>query len=161
MNYEQSPNPDTLILGWREWVQLPQLLAKLPIKAKLDTGARTSVLHAAWLTPFETAAGEPWVRFGVHRSRRRKRVIECEAPIIDRRTVTDSGGHREKRYVIETQLQLGSHARQIEITLTNRDTMMFPMLLGRTALRNIAAVNPAASYTLGRPGRKRPTPGEP
>jgi hypothetical protein len=141
-------------LGWREWIALPELVDE-PIKAKLDTGARTSTLHAAWLERIEvTGDDRPWVRFGVHPRRRRKRVITCEAPVSDQRVVTDSGGHREQRYIIETRLTLGGRTRRIEVTLTNRDTMLFPMLLGRTALRGLAYVDPAASYELGRPKRR-------
>jgi len=152
---ETSPPDNITRLGWREWIALPELVSQ-PIKAKLDTGARTSTLHAAWLEPGEaTEDGTQWLRFAIHRSKRRRRLIECHAPVTDWRAVTDSGGHREHRYVIETLLQLGDLSRRIEITLTNRDTMLFPMLLGRTALRELAVVDPAASYTLGRPGKTR------
>jgi hypothetical protein len=152
---EQSADDALMRLGWREWVALPELLSA-SIKAKLDTGARTSTLHAAWIEPFDVPGDERvWLRFGVHRRRRAKRVITCEAPITDQRTVTDSGGHREQRYVIETALRLAGHTRRIEITLTNRDTMLFPMLLGRTALRGLVLVDAAASYQLGRPKRRK------
>jgi hypothetical protein len=151
-----SPQPpvEPMRLGWREWVRLPELVTE-PIKAKLDTGARTSTLHAFWIEPFEHQQ-QTWLRFAVHPRRRKTRAIECQAPISDRRWVTDSGGHREHRYIIETCLTIGAQSRRIEMTLTNRDNMLFPMLLGRTALRQLAWVDPAASYTLGRPkGRKK------
>jgi hypothetical protein len=112
------------------------------------------VLHAHWYEPFERA-GATWLHFAIHPRRRKTQVIECEAPVIDQRTVTDSGGHRERRYVIKALLSLGGCRRRIEMTLTNRDTMMFPMLLGRTALRGLAQVDPAGSYTLGRPKRRK------
>lgn len=96
------------------------------------------------------------IRFGVHPKRRSTDLeITCEAAIIDQRHVASSSGEKEHRYVIRTLMVLGSVRREIEITLTNRDTMVFRMLLGRSALHGIATVNPASSYTLGRPRRKK------
>ncbi len=140
---------DTLItVGWREWVHLPDLhLDK--IKAKVDTGARTSCLHAFDIQPYE-ADGEQRVRFLMHPVQKRDDIVtECDAKIIDQRLVSDSGGHQEQRYVIESRMVLGEHSWNIEITLTNRDTMMFRMLLGRTAMENRILVNPARSFLLG------------
>jgi hypothetical protein len=139
-------------IGWREWLALPEL--SIPaIKAKIDTGARTSALHAFSVEPYEEN-GLQMVRFGVHPLQRRLDVeIICAAPIKDFREVSDSGGHREMRYVIETDIQLGAQTRRVEMTLTNRDNMKFRMLLGRTALAGIL-VAPDRSYLLGRKKHK-------
>jgi hypothetical protein len=139
-------------IGWREWLVMPEL--SIPaIKAKIDTGARTSALHAFSVEPYEEN-GLQMVRFGVHPLQRRLDVeIICAAPIKDFREVSDSGGHREMRYVIETDIQLGAQTRRVEMTLTNRDNMKFRMLLGRTALVGIL-VAPDRSYLLGRKKHK-------
>lgn len=141
-------NNQAITLGWREWLALPGL--QIPaIKAKIDTGARTSALHAFFVEPFEKD-NVPMVRFGVHPLQKRADLeIICEAPIKDYRHVSDSGGHREMRYVIETEFVLGALSRRIEITLTNRDNMKFRMLLGRTALKGIT-ISPDKSYLMGR-----------
>jgi len=136
---------DLTVLGWREWVGLP-LLGLARIKAKVDTGARTSSLHAFEVQPFRKGTAD-WVRFRIHpKQYRRDLEVTCEAAIVDQRTVTDSGGHEELRYVIETPVRIGDSTWPIEITLASRDDMRFRMLLGRTAVRGYAIVDPDHSF---------------
>lgn len=137
-----------LVIGWREWLSLPDL--GIPwIKAKVDSGARTSTLHAYYVESYEHE-GEAWVRFGVHPwQNNQDECVECAVPILDQRWVTDSGGHSEERFVIGTTVLMRDTRWPIEMTLTNRDTMKFRMLLGRTAMRRRFLINPGRSYLLG------------
>ena len=137
-------------LGWREWVALPDL--DIPrLKVKVDTGARTSCLHTFRTEPY-TENGERRVRFWVHPVQNNlHHVVECDAAVLDERTVSDSGGHRELRLVINTRVVLGDTIWPVEMTLTNRDSMRFRMLLGRTAMSGRSVVYPEASYLAGEP----------
>lgn len=151
MNNEHN---DLLTLGWREWVSLPDLGLDR-IKAKVDTGARTSSLHAFEVRDF-VESGVHRVEFKMHPNQHdNDTVAVCVADIVDERAVRDSGGHREKRWVIESPVTIGSVIWNIEINLTSRDDMRFRMLLGRTAFRGQALVDPARSYVLGKRRAKK------
>lgn len=145
--------PQTLLdVGWREWVALPQL-GVASLKAKLDTGARSSSLHVDHLEEFEQDQAR-WVRFEIRSARRRqRRPVVCAAPVSDERVVTDSSGNRRPRLFIRTTILLGACRFEIETNLTNRQDMLFAMLIGRTALAGRMRVDPARSYALGRPQR--------
>lgn len=137
------------LVGWQEWVALPELNLS-HIKAKIDTGAKTCALHAYFVEPYEKD-GEGWVRFGIHPHQGDLETTqECHARLSDTRNVTDSGGHTEKRYVVATAIVLGGKSYDMEITLTNRDTMQFRMLLGRNLLNYNFWIDPAHSFLQGR-----------
>jgi len=144
---------DLITVGWREWAGLPEL--GIPrIKVKVDTGAKTSCLHAFSQERF-TQAGVPWIRFGIHPLQQRTDIeIFTEAAIVDERMVSDSGGHRELRPIIKATIELGRLRFPTEFTLTNRDSMRFRVLLGRTAMAKRLLVDPAQSYLLPKPGQK-------
>lgn len=142
--------PDKSEIGWKEWVALPSLGVPA-IKAKVDTGARTSTLHAFYVEEYG-ANGNNYVRFRIHPLRNRDDIeLVCEAPIVDKRVVRDSGGHEEERYVISSDISLGDRTWPIEITLTNRDDMLFRMLLGRMAMiEGSLLIDPAKAYLHGK-----------
>ena len=140
-------NNKQTVIGWREWVSLPELHIER-IKAKIDTGARTSALHAFDLKPTHTN-GANRIQFKIHPIQEdESTVLACTANIHDERWITDSGGHRERRFVIKTPILLGDMTWPIEITLTNRDTMGFRMLLGRTAMDRRLIVDPSQSFLM-------------
>ncbi|MBF0264932.1 MAG: ATP-dependent zinc protease [Gammaproteobacteria bacterium] len=135
----------TDILGWREWLAMPELGIE-KIKAKIDTGARTSAIHA-FDVQLDESSEKKYVKFKMHPSQDDlDYVVECSAPLLDEREVRDSGGHTEMRYVIETSIHLGEKIITAEVTLTNRDSMGFRMLIGRTAIKGIYLVDPGGSY---------------
>ena len=138
----------TLQVGWREWAALPDL-GLTWIKVKVDTGARTSALHAGNIDYFEKDGAE-WVRFYLRSVAGSDETGDrCEAMVIEYREVTDSGGNTERRPVIRSTTVIGEHQFLIDITLTDRSAMRFPMLLGRTALPRDAMVLPRHSFLLG------------
>ncbi len=151
------PAPARLLVGWREWLALPEL--HVPgIRAKIDSGARSSSLHVQQQELFERD-GRRFVRFVLEHGPRDSLRQSLEAEVIDERVVTDSGGHRKRRVFIRTLLQLPTGPSwPIEVNLTERRTMLFPMLLGRTALRRHCLVEPARSYLLGVPAGMMPNP---
>lgn len=133
------------IIGWREWVILPKLHVE-KIKAKVDTGARTSSLHAFDLK-FSKRKGEDYVSFNIHPIQKDSEItIPCKAKVIDYRKVKSSNGQSEMRPVILVDVILGNEKWPIELTLTNRDEMGFRMLLGRTALKKKFLIDPGKSY---------------
>ncbi len=141
------------VIGWREWVLLPDLL-DMPIKAKIDTGARTSSLHSFGTRRF-SEAGAPWVEFLLHPlQRRRLPEIACVAPVKDERWIRSSNGEAQKRIVVETLARLGPVDWPIELTLADRDVMGFRMLLGREAIRRRFLIDPGRSFR--QPGQRPP-----
>lgn len=138
-----------MIIGWREWVSLPDF--DVPgIKVKIDSGAATSAIHAFNITPFDRD-GRRFVSFNIHPIQGRHDIsIACEAPLVDRRQVKNSGGHVQKRFVIQTTLEIGGRRWNIDLTLTNRDQMKFRMLLGRSAMKGRLIVDPQLSYQAGK-----------
>ncbi len=144
------------IIGWREWVSLPNLGVHA-VKAKIDTGARSSALHAFDVEQFERN-GTAMVRFQAHPIQRNDEyIVTAEAVLLEQRMVRNSGGQAETRPVIETLVQVGSAVWAIELTLTNRDEMGFRMLLGRQAVRRRYLVDPGRSFLQPLPEQARLT----
>lgn len=139
---------EKMVIGKEEWCALPDL--ELPaIKARVDSGAKTSALHAFNIRPFEED-GEQYVHFDIHPMQDNRKIVQrCKAPVVDRRDVKSSSGEKERRHVIKTQLSLGGESWEIQITLTNRDSMGYRMLLGREAMRNRVLIDPETSFCLG------------
>ena len=142
------------MIGWREWLSLPEL--RIPkIKAKIDTGARSSSLHAYEIETYQES-GSSFVRFKVNPVQRRDEMsIACEAPIHDIRSVRSSSGVAAERIVIQTAVSWMGETWTVDLTLANRAQMGFRMLLGREAIRSRMLVDPGRSYFGGRPQRKK------
>ena len=151
-----SPVPlnPPILLGWREFAALPRL-GIAAMRAKIDTGARSSALHVDAQWRF-VEAGAPWVGFRLSRGVVGASVVEATAPVFDEREVTDSGGHRTRRVFIRTVLSLAGSEREIDINLADRRGMRFPMLLGRTAVAHAFTVDPSRSFLHGRVRRRAP-----
>ena len=144
-------NTENNILGWREWIAFPDLGLPL-IKAKVDTGAKTTCLHAFEVESF-MQDGSEWLNFKVHPHQDDfETVVNCTAPVFDKRAVTDSGGHSEERFVVKSLIHVGHWKQEVEITLTARDNMKFRVLLGRNAITaGQFMVNPAKAWLQAKP----------
>jgi hypothetical protein len=142
------------VIGWREWVSLPDFGID-QLKAKVDTGARSSSLHAFDMQIFERDKKQ-WVRFQVHPVQRNdRRSVDVEAPVLEFRSVRSSSGKAAIRPVIVTNVSLLGLTWPIEVTLASRDKMGFRMLLGREAFRGRFLVDAGRSYLGGKPARTR------
>ena len=142
------------IAGWREWVGLKGLGVE-SIKAKLDTGARTSALHAFDVESY-SRDGELRVRFFVHPVQKDDTLkVACDELVADIRTVSNPGGRREKRYIIRTDLSMGEEAWPIELSLTDRDEMGFRLLIGRTTMQGRLVIDPDHSFRLAKKKRSK------
>lgn len=147
-------SPVLPLIGWREWVALPEL-GVARIKAKVDTGARSSCVHAWEIEEF-SRGGEPWVRFLLHPIQRSiNETVQAEARLLEYRPVRSSTGHQTMRPVIVTPVRLLDQTWPIELTLASRDEMGFRMLLGREGVRGRFLVHPGASFFGGRPKKRR------
>lgn len=143
------------IIGWREWLELPECGIK-EIKAKVDSGARTSALHAEEISLL-SKGGQDYVRFRVYPIQREKKISQkVTLPLIEMRWIKSSVGHRTLRPVVETMVKMGNDLIPIELTLVNRDLMGFRMLLGREAIRNRFLLDTGRSFLLDRAQKKRP-----
>lgn len=141
---------ERITLGWREWAGLPRL--GLPaVRCKIDSGARSSALHVDSCWRF-SERGAPWAGFRLSNDGHGEAMVQAVAPIFDEREVIDSGGHRTRRIFLRTTLVLAGVEREIEINLTDRQGMLFPMLLGRTAMAGVFTVDPGRSFLHGRRG---------
>lgn len=143
-----------ILIGWQEWCALPKLHLAA-IKAKIDTGAKTSALHAADIKPFHRQ-GELFVHFKVHPLQGNNYLeVDCHAPVIDHRVIMNSGGHKELRYVIRTDILLGNLKWDIDISLTNREPLAFRMLLGRDALKHDFLIEPGRKLYQGKHSKRQ------
>ncbi|MCB1246799.1 MAG: ATP-dependent zinc protease [Acidimicrobiia bacterium] len=148
---KKTPTP----IGWREWIVLPDL-CPTPIKVKVDTGARTSALHAFRLRVNDNG-GQPYATFEIHpHQRSREDSVRVRADVIGYKRVRSSNGKAERRPVIVTTARMGDREWPIEVTLTRRQEMGYRMLLGRSAMRQAFTVNPGRSFLLGVPSEIEP-----
>ncbi|MHA7872449.1 MAG: ATP-dependent zinc protease family protein [Hyphococcus sp.] len=142
------------VIGWREWASFPDFDVR-SVNAKIDTGAKTSAIHAFRISPF-LKNGATWVEFYLHPlQQRRKPEIYCQAPVADIREIRSSNGYVQERYVIRTRLNMGEMSWRIDLSLANRDAMGFRLLLGRDALGKRFLIDPGASYKLGKARHNR------
>ena len=145
----QRMNQSLQTIGWRERLALPELGIGR-ITCKVDTGARSSSLHALNMETF-VEQGRRLVRFDVQPNRKKSDfLLHCQAEVLDERVVSNSGGARERRIVILTPVEIGSQRYPIEVTLTNREAMRYRMLLGRTGLSGRFMVDTSKSYLMGK-----------
>ncbi len=146
-------NESKMIIGCDEWCAFPSL--NIPaIKARVDSGAKTSSMHAINIERF-SRNDEKWVRFEVHPLQKNRKVtVHCEAPLIDQRVIKSSSGDKEKRPVICVPLSLGGTVWEVEVTLTNRDSMGYRMLLGREAMNGRILIDPESMCLLGEQDKK-------
>lgn len=153
MTPAKKPQKTPTVIGWREWVTLPDLGGAV-IRAKVDTGARTAALHAFGLEIFEKEERE-YARFAIHPDHRSPGpAVIVETPVLGHRTVRNPGGRSEERPIIRTKLVMGGYRFTAEVNLTRRDMMGIPMLLGRQTLRRRFVVDPGRSYLVGQPPEK-------
>ncbi len=150
-----APDPSDAapaVVGWREWVSLPQAGVEW-VKAKIDTGARSSAIHAFDLEPFDQDGAE-WVRFSIHPWQKSDEDhVELSLPVLDRREVRSSNGQVEQRYAVALDVALAGRTITTVMTLSNRDEMGFRMLIGREALERGFLVDSSRSYAGGKPRR--------
>ncbi len=145
-----EPNPELPLMGWREWIELPEVVAE-PIKAKIDTGARSSALHAESIEVFERE-GERWVSFEVlPRQKSGDARAQITLPVHDIRMVRSSSGQAVERVVIRTTMRVGGEEWEFDLTLSDREQMGFRMLVGREAIRKRFVVDPGNSFLWGQP----------
>lgn len=144
----QQPTAPLPFLGWREWVLLPDLAVRA-LRAKIDTGARTSSLHVERQWRFVEQGG-PWIGFALRPSRTKPGLIEAALPLLEERMVSDSGGHRALRPFVLTNIVVGGQSRAIELNLADRRGMLFPLLLGRSALTGFH-IEAGASFLHAKP----------
>lgn len=141
-------NEPKMVIGSDEWCAFTSI--KIPaIKARVDSGAKTSSMHAVNIQKFSHNE-EQWVRFEVHPLQKNKKItVHCEAPLIDQRVIKSSSGDKEQRPVIRVPLSLGGKSWEVEVTLTNRDSMGYRMLLGREAMSGRVLIDPEGQCLLG------------